>query len=376
MKRLKIEPRADWQKKLEALGFLYHSDAHPYWNESACYEFSADEVEKIERATGELQRLVTEAVATVIERDWFERLGISELEARLAKRAWSDGRLSIYGRFDLTFDSRGTPQLLEYNADTPTSLFEAAIVQWRWREDVMPKHDQFNSLHERLIARWSEVARADVKLYFLCMQGQLEDLTQTEYLRDAAHQAGFRTEFLFLEDLGWHHERGCFVDLENERVHQAFKLYPWEWLMRDQFASLLSMSGLDFIEPAWKRIMSSKALLPILWELFPEHPNLLPAYFERPTSGKFVAKPFLSREGAQIKVFDEGRLSLETEGAVESTDFIYQAYRELPCFDDRYAVVGSWIIGEEAAGMGLREDPTPITRNTSQFVPHFFMKDQ
>jgi glutathionylspermidine synthase len=151
------------------------------------------------------------------------------------------------------------------------------------------------------------------------------------------------------------------------------KLYPWEWLIRDEFAPHLTEVPLRLIEPAWKMLLSSKALLPILWELNPGHPNLLPAAFERwRISGDYVQKPMLSREGANVTIY-RGAEVLREDGSYGEEGWIYQAYTPVAHFDDSYAVIGSWIVGDEPAGIGIREDATPITRNSSRFVPHYFM---
>ncbi|MGZ5279838.1 MAG: glutathionylspermidine synthase family protein, partial [Pseudobdellovibrionaceae bacterium] len=228
MQRLKITPRADQKSKLESFGYLFESEQDFYWNESACYSFSKKEINEIENATNALQEICAEAVQTVIDRDWFSRLDLTFREAELAKASWDQDELSLYGRFDLTWDLKSPPKMLEYNADTPTSVFEASILQWDWLGQCQPSKDQFNSLHEKLKTRWPQVVRnKDEKVYFLCLQGNAEEITQTEYLRDVAHQAGLRTEFLFLEDLGWDDQKKLFIDLEENPVRQAFKLYPW-----------------------------------------------------------------------------------------------------------------------------------------------------
>jgi len=373
MQRLKITPRTDQKSKLEAFGYLIESEHEFYWNESACYTFSKKEVDEIESATNALQEICAEAVQTIIDRDWFSRLDLTFREAELAKASWDRDELSLYGRFDLTWDLKTAPKMLEYNADTPTSLFEASILQWEWLEQCQSGKDQFNSLHDKLKMRWPQVIQnKDEKLYFLCLQGNAEEITQTEYLRDVAHQAGLQTEFLFLEDLGWDDQKKFFVDLEGNPVKQAFKLYPWEWLSKESFGDFLSGGSLQWVEPAWKRILSTKAILPVLWELYPGHPNLLPAFFEKPVTGDYVRKPTLSREGSRVSIFKNDSLLMESDGPVESDRFIYQAYQALPVFDGHHVVIGSWIIGEEPAGIGLREDQSPITRNTSRFVPHYF----
>jgi len=150
------------------------------------------------------------------------------------------------------------------------------------------------------------------------------------------------------------------------------KLYPWEWLAAEKFGPQLLTSSLRVIEPAWKMLLSNKGLLPILWELFPDHPNLLAAYFDSGRiAGDYVEKPLLSREGANV-IIHQGGTTIAADGEYGDEGRIYQAYAPVPRFGDDYVTIGAWIIGDEPAGIGLREDTSPITRNTSRFVPHYF----
>ena len=143
-------------------------------------------------------------------------------------------------------------------------------------------------------------------------------------------------------------------------------------MLGDQFGKniLLDVNRAFWIEPAWKMILSNKAILPILWELYPEHPNLLPAYFEPGKLTDYVKKPILSREGANINLVKEGSLLQASEGEYGKEGFIFQELFSLPDFKGNYPVIGSWVIGQEPAGMGIREANTLITDNHSRFVPH------
>ena len=193
-------------------------------------------------------------------------------------------------------------------------------------------------------------------------------------MRDTAMQAGLSTRHVFIEDIGFSSETGRFYDSENCEIQYLFKLYPWEWMIADQFGSHLLENPMRIFEPAWKMLLSNKGILPVLWELYPNHPNMLPAFFEAaPLQGAaFVRKPLLSREGASITYDDGTGRPLETGGNYGAEGYIYQGLKKMPCFDGSYPVVGSWVIAGEPAGIGIREDDTPVTTNTSRFVPHFF----
>lgn len=373
MQRESRIPRVDWPAKVEELGFYFHSMDGVYWDERACYHFTAAEIDTLEAATQELHKRALDAVARVIEKRDFARFAIPEAFHDWIERSWKAGDASLFGRFDLSWDGTGEPKMLEYNADTPTALLEASVVQWYWLEEVFPHADQFNSLHEKLIERW-KVLRAQLPavgaLYFTGDAHSDEDMGNLDYLRDTAMQAGLDARSIGIADIGWDGKR--FVDLDNRAMSSLFKLYPWEWMVREAFGTNLLTGSLRVIEPPWKMLLSNKAILPVMWEMFPDHPNLLAASFE---PGRFatdyVKKPIYSREGANVSITSGGS-TIEAPGDYGAEGFIWQAYHELPVFDGNFTVIGSWIVGDEPAGIGIREDATPITRNSSRFVPHYF----
>jgi glutathionylspermidine synthase len=376
MQRIASQPRADWQQRVESQGLVYHSaDGVPYWDEGAYYRLTADQVDELERATYELDRMCLVAVQHVIDERLFELLQIPEAFVEFIVDSWQRDEFTLYGRFDLAYDGVGPPKLLEYNADTPTSLLEAAVIQWTWLQDCHFRADQFNSLHERLIEAWGALADTrDVPpgtlMTFTALADHPEDVMNVSYLRDTAIQAGWRTQHVRLEDVGWDVRQNRFVDAQGRPIDWAFKLYPWEWMVREEFGPHLLTSGTRWLEPPWKMLLSNKAILPVLWGLFPDSPYLLPASFE-PLAGDHVRKPRLSREGANIGVSRGGAVVLETGGDYEGP-YVYQQYRELPNFDGNYPVVGSWMVNGYACGIGIREDASPVTCNTSRFVPHLF----
>lgn len=345
-----------------------------YWNENACYVFDMAEVDALEATSNELQRLCLAAVDYVVERNLFARLAIADSLVPWIRASWEQREPSLYGRFDLSMHGPGCIKLLEYNADTPTALFEASVAQWYWLQERDPASDQFNSIHEQLIARWRELAARlpdGEHVHFACLHDNVEDWITTEYLRDTAAQAGLRTASLDMGAIGYDERDEVFVDTENRAIGTLFKLYPWEWMVAEDFGPLMWRQDWRTLEPPWKMILSNKGILAVLWELFPNHPNLLPAYFEPDALGsRYARKPLLSREGANVLLYEDGRTT-QSVGDYGREGFVYQALCPLPVFDGNHAVVGSWIVGDRSAGIGIREDDDPITRNTSRFVPHY-----
>ncbi|MFE9251577.1 glutathionylspermidine synthase family protein [Streptomyces sp. NPDC007088] len=396
MRRHTIAPRPGWQQIVEEQGLIYpltrypDDSLRPYWDESAYYAFTLPEVEALEEVVEELHAMCLAAAAFIVEKDRFHDLGLTDpRQVELVAESWRRRAElpSLYGRFDLRYDGSGPARLLEYNADTPTSLVEAASPQWFWMEDRFPGADQWNSLHERLVAAWKNQSALlpPGPVYFAhSVADKLgEDLMTVAYLRETAEQAGLETEAIAMEDIGWDPLSGRFVDLGLKFVRSCFKLYPWEWLATDRFSGHVQ-DTLDngggtgstlWIEPAWKMLLSNKALLAILWELYPGHPNLLPAYLDGPrelaTTTGWVAKPLLGREGAGVTVHEAG--TPVPVRAPEAEACCYQALAPLPEFDGNRVVLGAWVVEDEAAGLGIRESAGLVTDEYARFLPHVIL---
>jgi len=377
MRRERSSPRPGWQEIVTAQGLPFHTpEGQPYWDESACYQFTSSEVDLIEKATNDLQEMCLQTAQVVIDEDRWEQLQIPPAAVSAIKAAWEAEPPSIYGRFDLAYDGTSPPKLLEYNANTPTALVEAAVIQWYWLQDVKPGRDQFNSLHEKLIAQWTEI-RPYLKpgpLYLTGVEDSQEDFMTLAYLEDVARQAGIDTGTIALPQIGWNQAAREFRDTEERTIRNIFALYPWEWLLGEYSDAVLESQRRDiWIEPIWKMIWSNKALLAILWELFPGHENLLEARLDGPGAmTEFVRKPLLSREGANIYLKTRAGV-FETGGDYGEQGYVFQAAAPIPNLGGNYPVIGSWLVTDQGAcGMGIRESNGPITDNLSRFVPHYF----
>lgn len=390
MKRVETTPRENWQALAEEAGFDFHTMyGEPYWDESSYYQFTLSQVEDdLEDPSTELHSMVRTAVDHVVRsEELMTKFDIPEEQRDYVAESWHRDEMELYGRFDLVYDGNGPAKMLEYNADTPTSLYEASIYQWQWLEDVAPDRDQFNGIYDHLVQRFGDLQfymdnrsgliTKDTPFYFSSVGGKenVEDYATVETLAWAASDAGLRVEYVPTEHIALS-ENGHFMSVENEEyIDVLFKLYPWEDMLRDEYAAYLKPSGIRMIEPAWKAIASNKAILPVLWNLFEGHPNLLPAYFEgeekADLGSNYVRKPIFSREGSSIDIFNNGRIE---ESAGDTTYArhrkIVQKYVDLPNFDGARPIIGTWVVGRVCAGMGIREDKSRITQNLSRFKPH------
>ncbi|MGK3135874.1 glutathionylspermidine synthase family protein [Pantoea trifolii] len=387
MQRIAIPERPDWREKAAEYGFQFHTMyGEPYWCEEAYYQFTLAQVEQLEDTTAELHQMCLQAVEKVVNSDdLLTRFCIPKHTWDFVRDSWTLRQPSLYSRLDLAWDGKGDAKLLENNADTPTSLYEAAFFQWIWLEDQiragnLPQgSDQFNSLQEKLIERFATLHQhfGFNWIHFSCCRDTEEDRATVQYLQDCATEAGLPSEFLYIDEIGLG-ERGQFTDVNDQVISNLFKLYPWEFMLREVFSTKLADAGVRWLEPAWKSIISNKALLPLLWEMFPNHPNLLPAYFaddkNAPQMDKYVVKPLFSREGANIRIIENGQEIARADGPYGEEGMIIQQFYQLPKFGDSYTLIGSWLIDDQPAGIGIREDRALITQDLSRFYPHTFIE--
>lgn len=374
-------PDPNYQERLEQeSNFHFHTEnGKQYWVDDRYFEFDREFGDKMYDATKEVWDMCLKAVQHVMDNKLYSKFHIPAYMIPHIENSWNNETPSVYGRFDFGLDQiTGNLKMLEFNADTPTSLFECGVVQWQWKEHYfksLSTYDQFTSIHDALIEHFKYLKEYfnGETLHFTSVRDSIEDLTNVEYLRDCALQAGVNTKFLYIDELGWDETNKVFVDLEDEVITDIFKLYPWEWMVNEKFGKnvVRDQSNTNWIEPSWKMILSNKAILPILWELFPNNEYLLESYFEGPKEMKdYVVKPLLSREGANVTIYRNGEKTEESVGEYGEEGMIYQQFVDLPHFDEGYIILGSWMVGEESVGMTVRESDGRITDNISRFVPH------
>jgi glutathionylspermidine synthase len=398
MLRLPIKERNGWQTKAEEFGFKFHTMyGDQYWDESAYYQFTLKQIEQdLEAPTQEIHQMCLAVVDKVINDDTLmTKFCIPQSHWEFIRQSWLNGDPSLYSRLDFAYSGDGPAKLYENNADTPTSVYETGFWQWLWLQDnvderILDKRsDQFNSLQEKLVNRFADLQflTPDRQLHFACCKGTDEDRGTVQYLEDCATAAGITAKFVYIEDIG-RDKDGNFTDLDDQVISWMFKLYPWEFMMQEEFGELLGTNNIRWIEPPWKSIISNKALLPMLWKLFPDHPNLLPAFFEDELDQaqgieRLVKKPIFSREGANISfLINKNGTFVPEQTAQENTvsdgpygeeGYIYQEAHMLPQYGKNHTLIGSWLVDDQAAGISMREDSGPITQDMSRFIPHIIL---
>lgn len=398
-----IPVRKNWREQAQDRGYNVALLADPpYWIEAIedpfCAVFSQNELNDIiNSATAELTKLSLELVEEICcsakSEQYFDYLQIPSFAREPVRRSWKRHDKSLYGRFDFAYNE-GSLKLLELNFDTPTSLYESAHLQRMWLEEsrqlqAIPfDSTQDNSLQEKLIAAFRSLMPYGQVFHLGTFQHAIEEIENLKYLQSCAVQAGLDTQFIYLDDVKYD-TNGRLVDLQGRRISCLFKLFPWELLFQEDaknfasrgkylFSPLLMSNETTFIEPAWKSILSNKAILPLLWNMAPNHRYLLEASFDdssetanRLSNGSHVRKPIFGREGSGVSIKSKDFTEDTLQDSHSDEPCIIQAYTPLQTYRDFHLVIGSWVVDGEPAGLCIRADQSKITGRNALFVPHY-----
>ncbi len=389
MVRLKnIKPLKNEQ--LEELGFTWHtdSDSSKYISE-ALVKITQEEAESYYEAVNELYDMYAEAAEYIIKNNLFFELGIPFNLIDAIKKSWeNDVHWHIYGRFDLAGGLDGKPiKLIEFNADTPTSLFETALLQWALlKANGLNEESQFNNVYDaikenfkRLITLFDDTELFDErydgwKILFSSIHGNDEEEATTRLLQQIATDAGFNTGFEYLQNVKFD-EDGIY-DRDDNQYEYWFKLYPWEDIAIDEpelatmLTNIMQNQSAIILNPAYTLLFQSKGILKILYDLFPDSPYLLKTSFEPLNGIKHVEKSVFGREGANVKIVDsDGSILHEQDGPYGNYKKIYQEYAELNSDENKEKYQAGVFFAYEACGLSFRKGGE-ILNNMSKFVGH------
>ena len=375
---------------LEGIGFYWHTDpdSTPYVA-SEIVEITPDEADAYYEASNELYEMFVEAGEYVIENELFHEIGIPFNLIDAVKMSWdNDVHWHLYGRFDFAGGLDGKPiKLIEFNADTPTALFETSILQWAMLKlNNMEESHQFNNLYEALGDNFKRLVMLEDdiedfenhyegwKILFSSVKGNAEEESTVKLLQTIAKEAGFKTEFAYMEDVEFSGEEGIFY--KDVNYEYWFKLYPWEdiGIEESDLAMLLTQiienQKAIILNPAYTLMFQSKAFMKILWDLYPNHPLLLETDFEPLQGIAQVEKKIFGREGANTIIVDEKeKVMAETDGEYGEFPSIFQEYVELPTDSKGESYQAGVFFAFEGCGLGFRKGGL-IMDNYSKFVGH------
>ena len=389
MRLEKLKPLSD--EYLESIGFVWHTDSdNSSYISDEIVVITEDEANAYYEATNELYDMFAEAGQYVIDNNLFHELNIPFNLVEVIKESWeNEVHWHLYSRFDLAGGIDGKPiKLIEFNADTPTSLFETAIIQWAMlKANALDESSQFNNLYEALKDNFKRIITLDSdiekfeeyysnlgwKILFSSISSSSEDINTTKLLQHIATEAGFNTDFEFIENVQFSDD-GIFKN--DELFEFWFKLIPWENIAIEEselaliLTEIITNKKAIIFNPAYTLMFQSKGFMKILWDLYPNHPLLLETSFEPLIGKKQVEKRCFGREGANVKIINADQsIDEQTSGDYEGHKAIYQEYIEFPKDSNGNFYQAGVFYAYEACGLGFRRGGK-ILNNMSKFVGH------
>lgn len=375
---------------LEKIGLEWHTDADntPYIANEAV-EISQNEAEAFYNAGNELYDMFVEAGDFVIKNNLFFELDIPTMLVDSIKQSWeNEVHWHIYGRFDFAGGFDGKPiKLLEFNADTPTLLYESALIQWAiLKHNKMDCDSQFNDIFDAIsdnfkrmitlgedLERFSEMYE-NWGVLFSSIRGNNEEERTTKFLQECAKNAGLKTDFCYIDEVSFDENNGAFFN--GEQFEFLFKLLPWEIISIDEpelaiiINKMMKNKNTIFLNPPYTLLFQSKRMLKILWDLFPNHPLLLKSSYEPLKNKKQVKKVSFGREGANVEIIDvNGAILSQRGGEYANYKLLYQEFYELNSKNGTFYQPNVFF-AYESCGLGIRKGGD-IMDNASKFVSHF-----
>jgi len=387
----KLNPLSD--DALEELGFTWHTDEDgSKYVSDELIQVTQSEAEAYYEATNTLYDMFVEAAEHIIENELFFEVGIPFNLVDVIKKSWeNDVHWHIYGRFDIAGGVDGKPiKLIEFNADTPTALFESTLLQWALlKNNDMNDERQFNNIYEAIAQNFKRLITLDEdiepfnekydgwKILFSSVEGDDEEEATTRLLQQIATDAGFNTGFEFLENVRFD-EDGIF-DADDNKYEYWFKLFPWEDIAHDEpelavmLTQIMQNHKAIILNPAYTLLFQSKGIMKVLYDLFPDSPYLLETSFEPLEGIKQVEKTIFGREGANTKIIDaNGNVVEENDGPYDNYKKVYQEYVDFNKDANGQKYQAGVFFAYEACGLSFRKG-SEIMDNMSKFVGHILV---
>jgi len=364
------------------------------------YRMSESAFKEIRHASNEMHAMFMQATDHVLENDaLLERFGFPRVLWPRLRQSWNNRRNHmITGRLDFSISEHGV-KVYEYNADSASCYMECGQVQGRWAE-IHGCKDGWNPgshLHEMLVHAWKKRAIDDV--LHIMLDDDLEETYHALYMKAAIEEAGIPCKVIRdLSELAWD-DNGSVVDCDGLRICWVWKTWAWETALdqlRDEctedelpttlpdqsaarlhpkprLVDVLLRKDVTVFEPLWTLVPSNKAILPVLWEIFPDHPSLLDAQYNLTSDLQqkgYVAKPIVGRCGSNISIVGSGEHVIEaTDGQFDNRELMYQEFFELPKLGGRHMQVSTFVVDGRYSGACLRVDASPIITGGSDILP-------
>ncbi|PIR37342.1 MAG: bifunctional glutathionylspermidine amidase/glutathionylspermidine synthase [Alphaproteobacteria bacterium CG11_big_fil_rev_8_21_14_0_20_39_49] len=366
-------------------------------NEGRYFFISDTAKEKLRKATNELHAIFLKATEFVIDNHSFlQKFNFPPALIPRIEKSWHNRQNeNIMGRFDFSLTEKGL-KLYEYNVDSAGCQVECGLIQGLWAKahHITEGEDAGGELFSKLIHAWKNLK---IKQHIHILQD--DDIDETYlalFIKSAMEKAGYSTSIIkgIENNLLWNEDHHV-TDSNGTPINEVWKTWAWETaideLRDDKIDEVAFLDGKKHInkkpklidillnsevmvyEPLWTLIPSNKAILPVLWHLYPNHQHLLESHFEltpKLLKNGYVKKPIVGRCGNNIEIISNTQETLASSGGnFENQDMVYQELFALPNINGQNIQLCSFTVEGVYAGACLRSDPSLIIQSKSDVLP-------
>lgn len=413
MHRVALPSRSLWNPALYKKDFLSELG---YWNEGFGYEISQSQAEHIRKAASKLSQLVEEALVYVFSNDDVlsqfiftpsEKTNAKILQ--LLKDSWQNDRSKarILERWDMAYDGTHDPKLLEINSSffgltSGTGPIQEGYIKWLKKQPGYEDAQTFGNLGPAIVAsfknRINEVCiRKTTPIPVLAYSFDAYDdrsvQSDAAFIRKCISAAGQSVVDITLNHLHYDFMSGHTLFIRENRINrmkfriprskinvhpfppQAFRLKTDNAYFHIDFGNYVTQIAAPEVPPKipsanlmpfWTHLLDNKVFLAVLFQLFPDHENLLPTKAKKDAhkGKKRILKKMVGSAGS-------GAILLGEDDKVITHKFDENLALDL--FNNRYIsqiycdgafgsagqtrIINLFVANGEAAGMSVREAP-------------------
>lgn len=401
MKRVSVSLRDDADNKAFESGVfkaersLPNGEIYRTWDESSAYIITRNEVDTILDKAVNIVNMGREAVDFLLDGEW-GTLGLPIPVFEYARNSFDDQEIELFTRYDFAYLGNGQIKLVNIEADAPSLLVETAEAQRKWLWDKFAqkakqhKVTQLNSIPEMTKSAFGQLYKMSPEGNFHILDSEStrgKEWFASSYIKNLAEKAGWDIGRVRLKDLSWDNQQKRWEDHAENKINGVYKQLPWDMLfdhmlMREIVAHSQNLERI--FEPAWKTILSSRAIMPALHELYPRSALISPASLSRSKKlgEDIVAAPMLrSASRNEVGTLKGRRFTAWGEDIKDFRNQKSMIYRKLEIpkrFKDsngggQFTYLSIFTVAGNIAGLGIQETKLPLLGQHSTFKPHIVM---
>lgn len=346
------------------------------------YNFEIENYKKL--STGAYD-LFEKATHKIINENKLTDLGIPEFFHDCIRHTWKNRSKHpfLYGRFDINGGiKQPESRIIEFNADTCSTLPET--IHWQSLQNKELKgndHSQFNNLTKdigSILHSLKSTINHSNPFILGSSFGYKEDVLNVNSILDIAHDQGYKSFYVNLEDVIFSEENGILYEINGEyqMVDVWFKMIPWDWMFNEEpqlakeLSTIICKDLCTVFNPPYSAIWQNKKFMSYITQHFPND-IIAQTFLNPPSLENYVTKPVYGRLGENITI--TGKLNSKSKGDFDGQEKVYQKFYPLEKDMENYYYQTGLFFTDKPSALNLRAEENPIISDDCEFISHYII---